>query len=443
MNIRRWIFLLAILFLVFGYIFLFYKKYDNTSVPGSADIVAVVDIKNVARSYLKEFILHPSRWFSTGRKRERELNWRKIFVLPDYLCFFHCAGQTADKWYLRLQIKNRKKFNEALELFHFQRRDFGERILYSSSELGIHFFVERDNVILASYPCSATDISKVEMDLFSNHKFLSGALARSFVNTDHHGVLLFRNGRYFSKPGSIGIDVKGAEVNLVGAIFPKAKINPQAIPVSKSPRDVLNLSLAPIPSAYLNFFSDSMVHKWSQLVGLPVDSLFLNDRYSWTLTLHGFRQRADTAISFELDENFMEVKKSILIHSTEPVMELVANGEEAGKILSLMQQRGMLENEMGRLRFTGFPLWPLFVSGSTNKFILGNYENPPIHFTNKLEVGSLEIYPSRIPDSLFRFIPDGIRPWFRHTGSISLQLKPSGNAVMVIGKMIRKEGTYF
>lgn len=443
MSRKGWLFLILILVLLFGYKLLFYKQFPKDAIPTTADIIAVVDVKNVARSYLKEFLIHPSRWFGSRGKQEKELKWRKIFDLPDYICFFHCAGQGGDKWYVRLKIKSRTDFHEAIALFHFQKMKLGESVLYSSSELGMHFYTEGGNVILASYPCTSGDIWKVGRDLFINHQFLPNAVSRSFENTTHHGILLFRNGRYFSAPGTVGIDVDGGEVIVKGKIFPVANVNAQPIPVVENSNDVLNLSLAPVPSPYLKLFPDSLKGKWTRFLGLPVDSLFLNDKYSWAFSIHHFRQRTDTAVRFEFDENFNEVKKSTIIHTTEPVMELIASGEGAEHILSMMKIREMVENENDKMRFTGFPLWPLYVSSSANRFVLGNLETYSLDITKKDVVASLEMHPIWIPDSLFRFIPDKLRPWIQNTASISIKLVPSENSIKVEGKMRRKEGTYF
>lgn len=441
---RAWWGMLMVIFICFfGYWALYFKQYQENAVPNNADIIATVDVKNVSRKIIKAFLADPSRWTGTSGKPSKSFNWRKVFKIPDYLCLFHMAGQGGGNWYTRLKIKNRQKFNEAISLFHFTKKNIESLVIYSSAEIGVRFLVKDSEVIAATFSCSPNEVIQAGDDLFSSGRYLPAMSAKMFTNSLHDAVLLFRNGNYFKQQGTVAIDVNGGEVNVSGRLFPLMDpLSGIDIP-AKGHEGILSLSLAPIPFPYLRLVPDSVVNKLTKQIGFPADSLFLNDRYNWQFNLLGFRQRWDTAINFEFDENFNEVQKSTIIKSTEPEMQITASGVGAENIFSMMQSMGLLEDEKGKRRFTGFPLWPVYANYTKGNFIIGNTTNAGLRNHQEDEIMHLVMHPSLIPDSLYRFVPDVLRPWLQKTKSIQVKLEGTGAAVKVVGEIRRTSGSYY
>lgn len=443
MRKRRLVILIFAILLIFGYLFLFHKSYHLESVPANADMVAVIDVKNVTRSYIKEFLLHPSRWLKISVKAQKEFNWKSVFRIPDYVCIFHLKGQGIGKWYTRLNVKSRYRFDEAIALFHFQKSNIGPFVLYSNASAGVHLLVNGDEVIVSTYSCTRYEILNTGKNLFLKKQFLSEENSKFFVSTSHHLIFLFRNGNYFSRPGTVVADVEAGRVNIGGKLFPVEQSFAQIEIGGESENDILDINLSAIPKSYLNFFPDSVKQKWSNVIGLPVDSVFLNNFYNWRFHLSGFREHIDTAVTFEFDENFNEASKSTIIKSTEPVLTLSASGTGAENIYNILKNHFLLEPQLGKMRFTGFPLWPMYASYSEKKFILSNSKWKEGRDSVVPAIMNLTAYPSRIPDSLFRFVPDNLRPWLKNTRTISLKLLPDKNSVKIEGKLIREFGSYF
>jgi len=443
MRKRRIVILVIAIMFVFIWLFLFRKSFNENAVPANADMVAVVDVKNITRSYIKEFVLHPSRWLKVSISRKKEFSWKKVFKLPDYVCIFHEAGQGMGKWYTRLKIKNRERFDKAIEKFHFKKYETGNFVLYSSANPGVHFLVFGDEAIAATYSCKLPEVLQTGNDLFIDKKVLNKKNTEKFIQTSHHLIFLFRNGNYFQHPGTVYADVEGGEITVSGKLFPVVKSNPQIGSESDNLNNILDLNLAPLPQAYLKYFPDSLKQKWSKAIGLPVDSVFLNHKFNWSLHLSGFRERIDTAVTYNFDENFNEVPQATIVTSTVPVITLSASGEGAEQIYEMINFRNALEPENGKMRFTGFPLWPMYASSRPGEFVLGNAEGKEKQNSLTTSIMNLRANPSKIPDSLFRYIPDNLRSWLKNTQTIKLNLIPAGNAVSITGELIRENGTYF
>lgn len=441
---KRWIFLLVILVLaVLAYFKLYRKVYDSSAVPKSADIVLAIDVKNILRSVIGEYISHPSRWKISSSKSKDEVNWRDVFELPDILCVFHVKGQDLGKWYTKLRINKRKAFERLIATKHFQKTDLGNVILYSSPELGLHFFVDGDVVILATYRSAREELMAIHSQLMLKKEWMNPEMARAYFISGDHASVFILNERYFSATNLVKIKVEGDQILIDGELHPKEYPTAEILTAMDGDEEIFGMSIAPMPEAYVKLFPDSTKAKWSKTIGLPVDSVFLNSTYSWRFNLKGFTQRSDTAITYEYDENFNEVPKATVVHSTEPVMSLTATGKATEQIMDLMRSKAMIEKDAGKDRFTGFPLWPLYASTSADNFSLqtSGYKADSIKKLNA--IFDLSMYPSKVPDSLYKFIPDNIRSFSKNTQFLKMSIVPGQDGLKLKGEIRRREGTYF
>lgn len=441
---KRWIFLFVVLALaIFTYFKLYRKVYDSSSVPKSADIVLAVDVKNILRSVIGEYIKHPSRWKISSSKTKEEINWKDVFELPDIICVFHVKEQDLGKWYTKLNIKKRKVFDQLIALKHFQKQEYGSLVLYTSAELGLHFLVDGDEVILSTYRCNKDELLQLHDQLLKKQIWMNPEMARSYFISDDHARIFILNDKYFSSANLVKIRIEGDKISIDGELYPKNAPVAEIPNAVDSEEDIFGMSVAAMPEAYVKMFPDSTKMKWTKTLGLPVDSVFLNSVYSWRFNLKGFAQRSDTAITYEYDENFNEVPKATIVQSTEPVMSLTAMGKGADQIMLMMRNRELIEKDGSKNRFTGFPLWPLYASTGENNFSLqtAGYKSDSL---KKLHaIFDLSMCPSKVPDSLYRYIPDNIRSFFESTQTLKLSITPADKGLKLEGKIRRKEGTYF
>jgi hypothetical protein len=440
---KRWIFIFAALALIVFIYFKFYRKvYDPRSVPGNADIVLSVDVKNTVRTAVGEFLSHPSRWRMPSEKTKKEISWRDVFKLPDFLCLFHIKGQDLGKWYVKVQIDKIKLFNEFIAVKHFQKQDLGNLVLYTSAELGLHFLRDGENVIISTYRCSREELTELHEQLFVKGAWMNPEMAKAYFVSGDHARLFIRNDNYFSSINLVKISVDGDRILINGELHPKAMPAGEILSSVDDKEEIFGMSVAPMPMEYVKLFPDSTKFKWSKTIGLPVDSVFLNTDYSWRFNLKGFTQRQDTAISYEYDENFNEVPKATVVYSTEPVMSLTATGKRAEQIMEMMRNREMIEQDGENYRFTGFPLWPLFAKAAGNNFSLQTSGYPADAVKPVKAIFDLSMHPSGVPDSLYKFIPDNIRPFFKTTRYLKINISTSSNGLMLEGEIRRVDGTY-
>ncbi|HNL64060.1 MAG TPA: hypothetical protein PKL81_03135, partial [Ferruginibacter sp.] len=140
MSRKKWALLLLLVLLGFGYVKLFYKTWNKTRVPASADAVLVLDVKRVTNTLIWQFLSTPSKW-KTGNlfsKRSKDTSWRDMFKLPDYVFAFHAKNQSLNNWYTVLSMDSRKGFEAGLAKFAFRRINDRE---YTNKEAGLYLYV--------------------------------------------------------------------------------------------------------------------------------------------------------------------------------------------------------------------------------------------------------------------------------------------------------------
>src|SRR5437868_1319253 len=113
MSKKKWVLLVILAVLAFGYIKLFYKTYTVQAVAKSADCILVLDVKRITNTIIWQFITTPGQWkASSGSSKSKPgVNWKDMVELPDYVMPFHVKDQPVNTWYLVLTVKDENNFN--------------------------------------------------------------------------------------------------------------------------------------------------------------------------------------------------------------------------------------------------------------------------------------------------------------------------------------------
>lgn len=96
------IFLLAIV----SYFFWSLKDKDLKSVPVNADVVVLIDVKNLSEQYILTLIKNPSKWFETSKSSFKNNG----VEVPDYIQIFHLKDTGFSEWYSVFEISDKEKF---------------------------------------------------------------------------------------------------------------------------------------------------------------------------------------------------------------------------------------------------------------------------------------------------------------------------------------------
>ena len=89
MSKKKWLLLLLCILLVFGYIKLFYKTYNENTIPKTADCIIAIDVKRITNTILWNIITTPSQWKLGGVFfGDKEGRWRDMITIPDYIFLF-------------------------------------------------------------------------------------------------------------------------------------------------------------------------------------------------------------------------------------------------------------------------------------------------------------------------------------------------------------------
>ena len=74
MKFKKILFFLVLFASIAVYFLLFHKNKNLQFIPKNADIVVLVDVKNLARQYVYNLAMHPSEWFAEGEKEKKSIS---------------------------------------------------------------------------------------------------------------------------------------------------------------------------------------------------------------------------------------------------------------------------------------------------------------------------------------------------------------------------------
>lgn len=122
---KKKISLLLVVFAVAGavYFLLYHKNKELKYIPENADMALLVDVKNVSRHYLHQFLLHPSEWFGEKKGKSEKIKLRDSGIkIPNFLQVFHLKNSEITDWYCVVELSDKDHFINFLKQEKFSNQ---------------------------------------------------------------------------------------------------------------------------------------------------------------------------------------------------------------------------------------------------------------------------------------------------------------------------------
>ncbi len=351
---KKRIFAFLILFITAGIIWLllFHKDKRLKYIPENADIVLLIDVKNVSRSYLYSFAAHPSEWFKHTNDKTERISLKEAGIkIPDFIQVFHLKDSDFSEWYSVIELSDKEQFLKYLkqEKFANQGKD-----LFKKDKISVK--ISGGNCIVKSG--KNTNIPA---------GILPGKLknADDFIENSHGSISFISEGKIKKFPIEIG-------ENFVEI---RNKINSE----KKFPF-IENLVRK---NHFLEVHLDKNILKKTD---------FFNRKHSGkinfdSLTIQSLSAAAtieevnDTIVSYEYDDNFNEIEKKTFQKILQPNYNISLKVENTEKTIQyFLNKRWMNEKN----EFTLIPFQPNQILKKEKELIIQSKNNPvKINFQQK------------------------------------------------------------
>lgn len=400
----------AILLIVIGsvaflYWYGFYKRFDQKSIPKNADGIVIADLKNIRNHFVFSCLKNPLQW-SAGTKNSKAKTSSNFsnygLLVPDFLTFFHIQDQPLNQWYFVARIENETKFDKALTDLHFVKNNSrAPFIIYYSKIDELNIIRYADQVLYCKNPSKDQNTCiPIAVDLFIKNAYFDSEKIKMAVENQNAATIWIKKNYLLNEDAIINVSIKEDEITANGHLNLKAEFRKTASFI-QNPNALLSLGI--------NFDMirqyNAMAHhkaKISTIIGFSLDSILVHNPAKAELILNNITEKKDTAITYDYDDDFNPVKKTVVHSTREPSFYFSLQTDNSKKIYDyLKNQKAVDEHQV----YVNFPLAKTRTFVKNNSLILeANLPKASFSKLNHSKIGYLHINFNRIQPQDWRFI---------------------------------------
>lgn len=343
------LFIFAVLCIA-GYFLLYHKDKKLQYVPQNADVIALIDVKNVTRHYLLNYVQHPSEWFKKTESTEEKIKLKNSgIVIPDFFQIFHLKETSFNQWFSILEIKNQKQF-----LAFLTQEGFKEIEKNSFLKGNIYLTISQGKCIvgLGNFKSNSNFLSFVPS--FQNSKNFKTFSSDQFID-DSHGSLSFLSG---SEIQNFGVELKNHSIEIknnkkteiLDALFSSLQNQKELLAFEVGKEELQNVQ---------RFFRNK-----------NQDSLSVTSAKG-TAFLEEVKEKV---VTYEYDENFNEVEKVAYQKIVQPQYLFSITTENNENAFNYFQQKKWINAQQ---QFTMIPFQPNNISMVNQEIVIKSLKKTP------------------------------------------------------------------
>ncbi len=422
---------------------LFYKSYHQNSVVQNADCIIAVDVKKITNTALWDLLKHPSRWsFSPATtKKKEQISWKDVVVIPDYIFIFHVKNQPASIWYTLFEIKDTNMLKKGLSSYEFiEVNSKANSKTFYSKKYAASVVSFNNQILLTNAPAAAMIETKaVAKSMFEEKKFVSRQLLKSNIDAGSHVSITLLKNNFLAEDAVAkinfdenGMTIKGNFTAEQAFSFAESKFN-------YTNGSLLSLSFVQPPPALYNLINDSAKAKLSVALSLNIDSLLLPGNKIYQLEVAGFKTRADSAVSYEYDDNFVQTKKLVINNIDEPAFNFSIEGKDPEKIFNYFLDNNKLEKTGTAYIFTAMPFVKSFCKINEHNLQITSANFLPS--SGEKQVSAIlffHFFIEKIPPALLRFLPVDIVDKSKNLSEVNFIIQNKNRVNYVSGSILKR-----
>jgi hypothetical protein len=439
MNKKKWVLVILIGLLIFGYIKLFYKTYSETVVAKSADSIVAIDVKRIINTVIWQYITTPSLWKISRSSAETDIvSWEDMVEIPDYILAFHASGQPANAWYGLLKIKDDSAFVKGMQQQHFEKIDSH---IYVSKEAGVQFYKNGNDILLTSSSVENNNFLKITNELFVKKNYISKiSLAKVFEAKSHVALKLNAN-NFLQEDAIITANFDENNITIDGNVCPKKEFSFAENNFNYNATSLLALGFIQPSANVFALLNDSNKANITKAINVNIDSLMLQSNTWYSLDLAGIKPRADSAITYTYDDDFNKVEKVVVNNVEEPAFNFTIGGDSVSKIYNHWVTHNKLEKTNTGYLFTPIPFVKSYGNIEEEKTLRITANNYEANTTNKKisAIFFLNALLTKIPNSLLKYAPNEVAKAIGNFETIEVVAKKNEQKIFLQATISKKK----
>ncbi len=339
---KKLVVLAFILFAATMYFVFYHKDKTLEYIPENADVVVLVDVKNLTRQYISSLATHPAQWFDGKSNKKNTISILKSGVkIPDFFQVFHLKNTRYSQWYSIVELTDKQQFLRYLKQEQFISK--GKEVFQKDQ---MYIKIDGEKCIL-----STSDLNlNTGIFQFSGKKPYH---AGSFLDGSS-GSISFISGR----------QIRNFSIDLLS----------DAIEIKNS-TDVKDFSTVISKLQQNKFFMEAELDKEN----IRKFTSFFNKNFADSSQVSHFRTAAtlkqvnDTIITYGYDDNFNETEKKTVQKIIQPDYVIALQSSDSEKTQLYFQNKKWMNAQN---QFTAIPFQPNIMTRTEASFEIKSTGRP-------------------------------------------------------------------
>jgi hypothetical protein len=439
MNKKKWALVVLCGLLIFGYIKLFYKTYNENVVAKSADSIVAIDVKRITNTIIWQYITTASLWKISSSSAETDVvSWKDMVEIPDYVLAFHASGQPANAWYGILQIKDETSFNKGIQQQHFEKIDSN---IYISKEAGLQFYKNGNSILLTNASVDSNYLTKIAAELFLQKSYIRKTDLEKLIDAKSHVTLKLHADNFLQEDAIITANFDANKITIGGNATPKKEFKFTENNFNYNASSLLALGFTQPSANVFALLTDSSKANISKAINVNVDTLMLQSNKWYNLNVAGIQPRADSAITYTYDDDFNKVEKVVVNNVEEPSFNFTIYGDSVSRIYDNWLTNSKLEKTNAGFLFTPMPFVKSYCKVENNNALQVTANNYVAKASDKKMncIFFMNVLLSKIPSSLFKYAPTDVAKAFSNFETVEVVVKKKEEKVFIQAIIIKKK----
>jgi hypothetical protein len=439
MNKKKWALVVLCSLLIFGYIKLFYKTYNENAVAKSADSLVVVDVKRIINTIIWQYITTPSLWKIKSSASETDIvSWKDMVKIPDYVLAFHASGQPANAWYGVLEIKDEAVFTKGIQQQHFEKIDSN---IYISKVAGIQFYKNGNSILLTPSSIEKNNIIKIANELFLQKNYISKSDLAKVIDAKSHVTLKFHADNFLQEDAIIVANFDATKITIEGNISPMKEYSFTETKFNYNESSMLSLGFTQPSVNVFALINDSAKADISKAINVNLDTLMLQSNKWYGLDVAGIQPRTDSAISYTYDDDFNKVEEVVVNNVDEPAFNFTIYGDSVTTIYNNWMSNNKLEKTNAGFLFTPMPFVKSYCKVEGKKKLQLRAINYVANARDKKmnSIFFMKALLSKIPASLLKYAPTDVANAIANFETIAFVAKKNEQKVFIQAIITKKK----
>jgi hypothetical protein len=440
MNKKKWALVVLCGLIIFGYIKLFYKTYNENVVAKSADSIVAIDVKRITNTIIWQYITTPNLWkISSSNNVETDIvSWKDMVEIPDYVLAFHASRQPANAWYSVLKIRDDAVFTKGIQQQHFEKIDSN---VYVSKEVGIQFYKNGNSILVTTASEESNDLTKIATELFLQKNYISKIDLAKVINAKSHVALKLHVDNFLQEDGIITANFDANKITIEGNVIPKKEFSFTENNFSHNGISLLTLSFTQPPTNVFALLNDSAKANISRAINVNIDSLMLPSNKWYNLDVAGILPRTDSAITYTYDDDFNKVEKVVVNNIEEPAFNFTIYGDSVSEIYNNWIFSTKLEKTNAGFLFTPMPFVKSYcrVIGKNTLEVTANNYVAKTTDKNTNCIFFINVMLSKIPASLLKYAPTDVAKAIENFETIEIVAKKNEGKIFMQASIRKKK----